>query len=146
VSNSNSDIKFPPQKRFKRHSLAAIAEIDRLGVNPLEMLIEVYRLSIEAYKRERGLSDKGDAGPAFLSTAQAAANNLASYRYPKLSAIGVKDLSEGESDRPPMTTREAMKIIASDPFALNPGSTEEVIDQMASGTQTPHLVKGESNE
>ena len=126
-------------------TLLAHADMERLGINPIEMLKEVYDLSIAAYKTGRGYSDKYDAGTAYLSNAVNAAAQLAKYKHPTMSAIAIKDVSEGPGGKTPMTTAEAVKILKSDPFApaeLKSIPDERIIDAMKSGIQAPMLPIG----
>ncbi|HEY8272148.1 MAG TPA: hypothetical protein VIG33_14760 [Pseudobdellovibrionaceae bacterium] len=127
---------------------AALKDMERLGVNPIEMLKAVYDRAITAFDGHRGDTDKSDAGPSYLAVAQQAAANLAKYKHPALSAIAFKDMGESEEDRKPITTEEAMRIIRSDPFApdeIKEIPNEQVIDAMKSGIQAP-LLPGGKNE
>lgn len=136
----------PPKNRPippRRDTLLAKADIERLGLNPIEMLAEVYRLAIEGYKAGRGMTDKVDSGAAWLAVARQAANDLCSYKHPKLSAVAVKDIRDPASERPPITTAEAVKILESDPFKV---STADVVEQMKNTIHAPALPTGEKNE
>jgi hypothetical protein len=117
-----------PNKR----SMLALYEMQEQGVEPIKMLMEVYRRALSSYDECRGLSDKGDSGPAYLAVAQQAASKLASFRYPTLSAVAIKELSELEkTDHRPINTREAIEILKKDPFAakdilaINPNEKKE---------------------
>lgn len=136
----------PPKNRVvppRRQSLLAISELERLGISPIEMLKEVYDLAIKGYKDGRGISDKADTGAGWLAVAQQAANNLASYKHPKLSAVAIKDVTDPAGARVPMTTAEAVKVLEGDPFKV---PTKDVIDQIKSNIQTPALPMGEENK
>lgn len=97
-----------------KKSLLAEAELRRLEAEPIAMLVEVYKQSMEAYEADK--TNGGGKGAAYLATACAAASKLASFRYPTLSAISIKDLDLDQAESRPMTTREAIEIIKSDPF------------------------------
>jgi hypothetical protein len=96
---------------INKKSLLAIAELERLSANPIEMLNEVYLKAMEAFK-----DPANNKNPAYLATALQAASKLASFRYPTLSAVSIKDLELDKIDVKPMTTREAIEIILKDPF------------------------------
>lgn len=93
----------------------AIYEMERLGIAPIQMLLDVFNESLLAYRSGRGLTEKGDAGAAYLSVAVTAASKLASFRYPTLSAMAVEQIGS-DNDKKVMTTKEAMKVIQQDPF------------------------------
>jgi hypothetical protein len=101
-----------PSKR----SFLAIHELDRLEIEPIAMMKLVYDRAMAAFEQERGHSEKGDAGAAYLAVCGQMAKALAGFKYPTLSAIAVKDASEASKDSKPLTTAEAVKIIQSDPF------------------------------
>lgn len=128
-----------PNKR----SLLASADMDRLGINPIEMLKEIYDTAMEGYRQGRGISEKADSGAAWLSVARSAASDLASFKHPKLSAVALKDVrADSEGPAMPMTTIEALKILNADPIAMAVPSSD-VVDQMTSAIETPVLPKGE---
>lgn len=122
-------------------SLLATADMDRLGINPIEMLKKVFDEAMNSYY-EGGKSPDAKIDPSaqYLSIARAAASDLASYKHPKLSAVAFKDLSNPGDAAKPATTQEAMKILKQDPFAIK---TEEVVKQIDSTIQTPALPVGE---
>lgn len=124
-----------------KRSLLALHDMERLALNPIEMLKTVYEEAMSAYKRERGLSDKGDAGPGYLAIAGKAASDLASYKHPKLSAIAIQDFSD-DSTTESLTTREAIEIIKSDPFLPRQIETTQIIESSSSAINTPYLPAG----
>lgn len=96
----------------------AIHQLEKLGIEPIEYLNEVYKESLHSYRSLRGLTDKSDSGPYYLAQALGAAKALASYKYPTLSAIGIKDMSELDpAKNKPMNSKEAIELIKKDPFA-----------------------------
>lgn len=127
-------------KGYRKQSLLAIQDIDRLGISPIELLLEVYTLAIEGYKQGRGISEKVDSGSAWLAVAQSAANNIASYKYPKLSAVAVKDIKDESDSAKPVTTADAIRIMSEDPFRTI--SDSAVVEQIDSNIQTPALPVG----
>lgn len=133
----------PRDRGFRKSSLMAIGDIERLGLNPIEMLAEVYKLAIEGYKSGRGISDKVDNGSSWLAVARQAADNLASYKYPKLSAMAVKDMTDPKDEAKPVTTADAIRILNEDPFKAI--SDSSVVDQMTSNIQTPALPIGKKD-
>lgn len=133
-------------RRKNRLNLLAHADLDRLGANPIEMLVEVYREAMTAYRAGRGITEKGDNGAQFLAVAGKAAVDLAKFKHPTLSAIAVKDVSENNSDKEPLTTREAIDVIKSDPFApkeIKNIPTDRIVEAMNSSIQSPLLPTGQ---
>lgn len=122
-------------------SLLASYDMDRLGINPIEMLKKVFDEAMRSYE-EGGKSPDAKIDPSaqYLSIARAAASDLASYKHPKLSAVAIKDLTSDSDSAKPVTTQEAIAILKQDPFAVK---TEEVVKQMDSVIQTPVLPEGE---
>lgn len=129
-------------------SMNAILDMDRLGINPIEALWECYQEAMKSYKSGRGMSEKGDAGSAYLAVATKAATELANYKHPKLSAIAVKDMSEN-TGKSPITPEQAIRALQNDPFApkeIKEIKTEEIIKTMNSTIKTPSLPFGNENE
>ncbi len=125
-----------------KNSLVARAEMDRLGINPIEMLKRVFDEAMKSYETGRGMTEKGDSGVGYLATACAAAKELAGFKHPKLSAIAVKDVTSEESQaRVSMTTQEALKVLQSDPI-LKQVTTGQVVEAMATPMDAPILPKG----
>lgn len=142
--------------------MMASYELDRLGINPIE---ELYRCinelkdlkeeALRAYKSMRGFSEKSDAGTQYLASAvravadQAAiATTLAKFKHPTLSAVAMKDMTDMESSKAPMTTAEAINTLKSDPFApagLKEIPTERILDAMKTPLNAPFLPSGNSN-
>lgn len=130
--------------KIKRHSLLAIYELDRLGLNPIEMLAETYKLALEAYKSGRGWNDRGDAGAAYLGVAVKAASDLAKFKHPTLSAVGIKDLDSAEP-KETINTAKAVEVLKSDPFApkeIKEIPTDRIINALNSTIQSPFLPSG----
>lgn len=136
----------PKVNSFSKKSLLAHHEMDRLGINPLEMLKEIYDEAREAFKKsstpyqnDQGnlISPPGDA--AMLAVAVRAATELAGYKHPKLSAIAIQDLNEREKDAKPMTTEEAMKVIQNDPFNK---TKDRVVEAINATIDVPVLAGG----
>ena len=117
--------------------------MDRLGINPIQMLKEVYDRAISAYDSARGYSDKSDAGAGYLSVAGKAAADLAKFKHPTLAALAVKDMTDPKSESKPMTTQQAIEVIKSDPFSPKSIEASDVIDAMKSNITTPLLPIGE---
>lgn len=133
---------------FSKKTLLAINDMERLGVNPIEMLKQVFDESFRAYKDERGYSNKGDAGAGYLAVAGKAASDLASYKHPKLSAMAIADLTDANSSDRVLTTEQAIAIIKSDPFApesIQGLDTSRVVESMASTIENPALPIGDAN-
>ena len=115
-------------------------DLDRLGINPIEYLNEVYKLSVQAFKDEGGHS-----GAAYLAVAGKAASDLASYKHPKLTAVAITEMQLVE-DRMQLTTEQAIEIIKKDPFAtkeVKAIDTHRVLEAMATTIESPFLPQGE---
>lgn len=141
----------PKSRRGKPNkiSLNALTDLDRLGINPIEMLWECYQEAMKSYREGRGMSDKGDPGSQYLAVATKAATELAGYKHPKLSAIAVKDMTESDQ-RKAITTAQAIAILKADPFATKEVQeiieTKSVVEAMESTIQKPLLPIGEAND
>lgn len=134
-----------------KKSLLARADMDRLGINPIEYLNKVFVEAMQSYQEAKNpkKNEEGKepyvvigAGAGFLSIASQAASQLASYYYPKLSAIAIKDMTGDGPEAQPLNTKEAIKVIESDPFRQHV-ETKDVISQINSNIETPLLSKGE---
>lgn len=133
-------------------SLLATADMDRLGINPIEMLKKVFDEAMTSYYESKEVvktATGNEVKPYFqnasshLSIAAKAASDLAAFKHPKLSAVAFKDLSDGSESSRPATTQEAIEILKKDPFAVK---TSEVVKQMDSAIETPALPKGENEK
>lgn len=134
----------PRKGRPNRATLLAHSDMERLGANPIEMLVEVYKEAMAAYKSGRGYGEKSDAGSQYLAVAGKAAIDLAKFKHPTLSAIAVKDLTES-TGKEPLTTREAIDVIKADPFApkeIKEIPTDRIVDAMKSNINSPFLPSG----
>lgn len=132
-------------KSKHRLNTLAHADIERLGINPIEMLAEVYRESMGAYRSLRGYGERGDAGPHYLAVAGKAAVDLAKFKHPTLSAMALKDLDSSDAQKDPLSTQQAIDIIKADPFApkeLKEIPTERVVQSMTTGIHAPFLPSG----
>lgn len=128
-----------------KRSYLAIEDLERLGCNPIEKLLEIAQMNIDAYKCGRGLSDRGDAGPQYLANATRAYIELAKFKHPTLSAVAIKDLSDDSNTKKPLSTAEAIEVLKKDPFApkdFKEIPTEKIMDAMSSNIQTPFLPAG----
>ena len=95
-------------------SIVARNELISKGINPVDMLMEIYTLSVAAYKSGRGLTDKGDAGATYLSAAGNAASNLMKYYAPQLGAIAIE--VNDSTEKKITTVIDARNIVKADPF------------------------------
>lgn len=130
--------------RPNKNSLLAHSDMERLGANPIEMLVEVYKEAMQAYRSGRGYGEKSDAGSQYLAVAGKAAIDLAKFKHPTLSAVAIKDMSE-DSAKAPLSTREAIDVLKSDPFApkeIKEIPTDRIVDAMKSQINTPFLPSG----
>ena len=133
-----------PLGRKNIRSYMAAEEMDRLRLNPIEgalkaieELDELIKLNVDAFKSMRGYSQNGDQGSAYLANAVRAVSTkkdtyltLAKFKYPTLTAIGVKDLTESNEERKPLSTAEAISILKKDPFFPEKIETQDVVHAM----------------
>lgn len=146
-----AEFKGTPKGHMKRHSFIAHSELERMGINPIEWLADVYLEAMQGYKSGRGITEKGDGGAAWLAVAGKAAADLCSYKHPKLSAIAISDLSKDQArnEREAISTEQAIAIFKADPFAtdqIRKLDTGSVIDAMKSTIKKPALPIGEGND
>lgn len=151
-----------PLGRKNIRSYMAAEEMDRLRLNPIEgalkaieELDELIKLNVDAFKSMRGYSQNGDQGSAYLANAVRAVSTkkdtyltLAKFKYPTLTAIGVKDLTESNEEKKPMTTADAIEVLRRDPFCssdLKELPTEKILNAMESTIKTPFLPSGNSD-
>lgn len=106
----------PPHNKVSRKTFMAIHKLEAKGIEPIDYLNEVYIESMAAYRAARGLSEKGDSGPGYLQAAFNAAKALASFKYPTLTAMAIKDMTDDDKKTKPMSMAEAVEIIKNDPF------------------------------
>lgn len=123
----------------KRSSLLATADMDRLGINPIEMLKKVFDEAMNSYYSSTPTA-MNDPRSSHLAVAARVASDLAHYKHPKLSAVAFKDLTDDADSSKPATTQEAIAILKQDPFAVK---TADVVAQIKSTIQTPKLPEGE---
>jgi hypothetical protein len=142
-----------PVGRRNAKSYLAVAELERLKINPFEELMkclaeidDVVKKNIESYEKMRGYSDKSDAGSQYLSNALRGLNdkasiymNLSKFKYPTLSAVAIKDYSDDDSPLKPVNTEEAIKIIKSDPFNIK---NEDIVNSMKEIRNIEFLPEG----
>lgn len=143
-------------------SMLAHKDMERLGINPIEELNrcmqelkELKEEALKAYKSMRGYGEKNDAGTQYLASAIKAvsdqasiAHNLAKFKHPTLSAIAVKEISDGTSERQPLNTAQAIDILKADYFApkeLKETPTENIVEAMKSTINAPFLPSGKSD-
>lgn len=125
-----------------KRDLVAKLELASKGINPIDMLKEVFDLSIASFKSGRGHGSEYDAGPQYLAVAQQAAKRLSEFYAPKIGDIKPEEVPEyDEKDIQTYTALDAQKIrevIMSDPFA----GKELIIQEKAIG---PILNGGKAN-
>jgi hypothetical protein len=129
----------------RRASLSAHVDMDRMKINPIEMLKEVFDESMKAYRSGRGYGESGDAGPYYLSVAEKAATCLARFKHPTMAPITVQDLYKDNKEASILTTEQAVSALKADPFApkeVKEISTERVINAMESQIKEPFLPAG----
>jgi hypothetical protein len=119
--------------------------LERLGCNPIEKLLEIAQMNIDAYKSGRGLSEKGDSGPSYLANATRVYIELAKFKHPTLSAVAIKDMADHNEGKAPLSTAAAIEVLKADAFAPNSFKeipTEKILDAMSSGLNAPFLPSG----
>lgn len=142
--------------------MLASHEMERLGCNPIEKMLDgvrelddLIKLNVDAFKQMRGYSDRQDQGSAYLANAIRATqekisvySTLAKFKHPTLSAVAVKDVTDNQANKAPMTTAEAINTLKSDPFApasLKEIPTERILDAMKTPLNAPFLPSGKSD-
>ena len=128
-------------------SLLVRNELERRGIDLVDMQLEIYRKAMDAYDSERGCSDGGegfgptDTGFKYLSVANQAVATLARYSYPTLSAIKIED-ADREVNTKVLDAVKVRETILSDPFAAR------VAHKATTNTDTglPVLVPGNKEE
>ena len=110
-------------------SLTLRSELEKRGIDLLEMQLAIYNKAMSAFDERRGCTDgyegdednppsaPKDTGAAYLAVANQAVGTLARYCYPTMSAVKVE--SSMFEERSVMKTMEAIEIIKNDPFAAN---------------------------
>lgn len=152
-----------PLGRKNIRSYMAAEEMERLRINPIEgalkaieELDDLIKMNVDAYKSMRGYSERQDQGSAYLANAVRAVATkkdtylaLAKFKYPTLTAIGIKDLNDGNSEKAPLSTHQAIDIIKSDFFApeeIKSIDTKKVIEAMETHRDRPFLPQGDANK
>lgn len=99
-----------------KFSIMARDELLRKGINPVDMMVEVYNQAMKSYREGHGDTEKGHAGTAYLATAGQMAKGLMDFYSPKMSAVAVEIHDASKSSEAPRAVNP-MQIILSDPFA-----------------------------
>lgn len=128
-------------------SLTLRSELERRGIDLLEMQLAIYNKAIKAFDDERGCSDGGegygpsDTGSSYLSVANTAVATLARYCYPTMSAVKIENMDKEVNEKVIDATEVRAKILA-DPFAA------QVAHKATTSTDTglPILVGGKKEE
>lgn len=131
-----------------KRSLLAHDDLERLGINALENLLETRQMALDAFRSLRGYNEKNDSGVGYLGLVMRADLEILALKYAKMSAIAFKDVTDRSEDKKPMTTADAIKTIQADPFApkeIKELPTEKIIDAMESTIKTPFLPSGNSD-
>ena len=90
-----------------RLTLLAKYRLDKLGLDPLDMLLDAIN-----FNKESAIAGEGaEYAAAWLR----GCCELMKYRYPVLSAVAIQDVTE-KSDRQPMTSQQAIEVLKRDPF------------------------------
>ena len=119
----------PPRARNKLN-LLAYERLAQLGLDPMTMLIEAID-----YNKQATLSG---GGPEYAGHWLRGCCELMKYRYPALSAVAIKDVSDKER-KAPMTSQQAIEVLRKDPFLSDPEAP--VVD-----LQSALFPKGKMNE
>lgn len=113
-----------PRARLpNKASLTMRHELERRGIDIVEMQLEVYRKAIAAFDNERGCSDGGEQGPkdtgaGYLSVANQAIATLARYSYPTMTAIKIEE-ADREVNEKVIDAVKVREAILNDPFAAS---------------------------
>lgn len=98
-------------------------ELEARGIDIIEMQMAVYNKAMAAYDSGKGCSDGGegfgptDVGFRYLDVCNRAISTLASYCYPKMTAIAIEDLRGNDENTKPIDAREVREKILNDPFS-----------------------------
>lgn len=132
-----------------KRSLLAHDDLERLGINALENLLETRQMALDAFRSLRGYNEKNDSGVGYLGLVMRADLEILALKYAKMSAIAFKDVTDRSEDKKPMTTADAIEVLRSDPFCspdLKELPTEKILNAMESKIKTPFLPSGEKND
>lgn len=102
--------------RVNRATLTMRKILEERGIDIVEMQMQVYRKAIEAFDNHRGSTEKGDAGPGYLSVANQAVGTLAKYAFPTMTAIKMEDLNNDVNTKV-IDAVAVRQTILNDPFA-----------------------------
>lgn len=152
-----------PLGRKNIRSYMAAEDLDRLGINPIEEAIKAAKeleemkiKALEAFDKHRGNNPEGgDAGTQYLASAikcitekAAIFVTMAKFKHPTLSAVAVRDVTDINESKEPMTTAQAIDIIKSDFFSpdyVKSISTEQVIEAINTNNDNMELPIGTTN-
>lgn len=127
--------------------MLALHDLERLGINPIDYINEVYKRALESYDKRAMLMGKEDTGHLYLSVAAKAAADLASYKHPKLSALAIADVSKDEmTEKKTLTAQEARDIIKADPFYTTEITNKRVIEASKSTISVQSLPIGKTSD
>lgn len=134
-------------------SLTLRAEMEKRGIDLLDMQLEVYRKAMASFDNRRGCSDgyEGDAdtppsppkdtGAQYLAICNQAIGTLARYSFPTMSAIKIEE-ADREVNNKVIDAVKVRETILNDPFAAN------VAHKATTNTDTglPVLIGGKKEE
>ncbi|WP_291515763.1 hypothetical protein [Bdellovibrio sp. ArHS] len=134
-------------------SLTLRSELERRGIDLLEMQLAIYNKAMSAFDEKRGCADgyegdednppssPKDTGAAYLAVANQAVGTLARYCYPTMSAVKIENMDKEVNEKVIDATEVRAKILA-DPFAA------QVAHKATTSTDTglPILVGGKKEE
>jgi len=96
---------------INRASLLANGRFEKLGLDPLDMLLEAI-----AFNKDQAISR---CDPDFASAWLRGCVELMKYKYPVLSAVAIQDVTPRE-DKSTMTSQQAIEALKKDPFLSDP--------------------------
>lgn len=137
----------------------AAEDLDRLNINPIEEAIKAAKelddmkaLALEAFNKHRGHGEANDSGTQYLASAikciterAAIFVTMAKFKHPTLSAVAIRDVTDNNEAKEPMTTAQAIDIIKSDffsPDCVKTISTEQVIEAINTNSDNMELPIG----
>lgn len=112
----------PKPLNITKRDLMARLELASKGINPIDMIKEVFDESMRAYRSGRGFSESYDAGPTYLAVSFQCAKRMSEFYAPTWKPVDPEHLKDmlTESDATKVEALDADRIrqvILNDPFA-----------------------------
>lgn len=138
--------KYPNRGVPHKLSMAMRTLLEARGIDLIEMQMNIYKKAMEAYDNHRGDNEKSDAGPAYLSVANQAVNNMMKYAFPTMTAVKIDDLREDPKDQEPIDAKKIRERILNDPFSKAVAEKIKITEETKDALGVPLLVTGKKDE